>query len=170
MASENNFVVAVYDGPATAQAVFNILKDLQKEETLDIKEAAVLTRAPNGKIRVSNQGFIGTGKGGVLGLVIGAVVVSAPIAGLVVGGLIGFARSGDRRRLKEALDEQLEANQSALAVVVKQADWRVVAEATKQYPGEIIMSEISDEALATLEGIAGDEDLDEARAAAIEED
>jgi len=167
MAGEYSFAVAVYDGPASAQAVFNILKDLEKEEALDIKEAAVVTRASNGKIKMSNLGFVGTGKGGVLGLILGAVAVSAPLAGLVVGGLIGFGRSGDRRRLKMMLDDELGADQSALAIVIKQADWAAVAEATKQYPGELIMSEMSDDALATLEGIAGDEDFSEAKAEAL---
>ena len=89
MPNDYSFIVAVYDGPASAQAVFNILKNLQTEKALDIKEAAVFTRSGS-KIHMNNQGFVGTGKGGVLGLVIGAVVVSAPLAGLVVGGLIGF--------------------------------------------------------------------------------
>ena len=74
-----------------------ILQKLQKEEAIDIKEAAVVTRGASGKIAVDNLGFVGTGKGGVLGLVIGAVAISAPLAGLLVGGLIGFSRSGDRR-------------------------------------------------------------------------
>jgi uncharacterized membrane protein len=168
MAKDYSFAVVVYDGPASAQAVLNILKDLQEEETLDIKEAAVFSRYGNTKISMSNEGFVGTGKGGVLGLVIGAVVVSAPLAGLVLGGLIGFGRSGDRRHLKQVLDEALDADQSALAIVIKQADWAAVAEATKSYPGEIIMSELSDEALATLEDLADAEEFKAATAEAIE--
>ena len=168
MANDYSFAVVVYDGPATAQAVFNALKDLQKEKLLDIKEAAVISRYGGGKIAMSNEGFVGTGKGGVLGLVIGAVAVGAPLAGLVLGGLIGFGRSGDRRHLKHVLDETLEANQSALAVVIRQADWAAVAEATQSYPGEVIISEMSDEALATLEDLAGDEEFKAAAAEAIE--
>lgn len=168
VAQDYSFAVVVYDGPASAQAVFNILKDLQKEQTLDIKEAAVFSRYGSGKISMSNEGFVGSGKGGVLGLVIGAVVVSAPLAGLVLGGLIGFGRSGDRRHLKQVLDDAMGADQSALAVVIKQADWAAVAEATKSYPGEIIMSELSDEALATLEDLADDEEFKAATAEAIE--
>lgn len=168
MAKDYSFAVVVYDGPASAQAVVNILKDLQKEEALDIKEAAVFSRYGSGKISMSNEGFVGTGKGGVLGLVIGAVVISAPLAGLVLGGLIGFGRSGDRRHLKQVLDDAMGADQSALAVVIKQADWGAVAEATKSYPGEIIMSELSDEALATLEDLADDEEFKAATAEAIE--
>lgn len=168
MANDYSFAVAVYDGPASAQAVFNTLKELQKEKALDIKDAAVFTRSGGGKIKMHNEGFVGTGKGGVLGLVIGAVAVSAPLAGLVVGGLIGFGRAGDRRKLKHMLDEAMGANQSALAVVIKQADWATVAEETKGYSGEIIMSEMSDEALAMLEGLVDDEDLRTATAEAIE--
>ena len=141
LASDYNFALAVYDGPASARAVFNILEDLQKEKALDIKEAAVLTRAPSGKITMSNLGYVG---------------------------LIGFTRSGDRRKLKLILDEQLGADQSALAIVIKRADWSAVAEATRSYPGEIVMSEMSNEALAALEDMASDEDFAEAKAAVID--
>jgi uncharacterized membrane protein len=168
VANDYSFAVAVYDGPASAQAVFNTLKQLQKEKALDIKEAAVFTRSGGGKLKMSNEGFVGTGKGGVLGLVMGAVVVSAPLAGLVLGGLIGFGRSGDRRHLKKVLDDALGADQSALAVVIKQADWAAVADATKGYAGEIVMSEMSDDALATLEGLADEDDFKAATAEAID--
>ncbi len=168
MADNCSFAVAVYDGPASAQAVFNSLKALQKEKALDIKEAAVFTRGSGGKIKMNNEGFVGTGKGGVLGLVIGAVAVSAPLGGLVLGSLIGFGRSGDRRQLKKVLDEAMGADQSALALVVKSADWEVVADATEGYSGEIIMSDLSDEALETLEGLAGEDEFKAATAAAID--
>ncbi|HSF86440.1 MAG TPA: DUF1269 domain-containing protein [Acidimicrobiia bacterium] len=168
MASNYNFVLVVYDDLVGARAVFNILQGLQKEEKLDIKEAAVVTRGPSGKIAVDNLGFVGTGKGGVLGLVIGAVAASAPLAGLLVGGLIGFSRSGDRRRLKELLDDELGVNQSALAIVIKEADWVAVAEATKDWTGEIVRSELSDEALATLEGLSSENDVAAARGETLE--
>lgn len=162
MATEYNLVVVVYEGPAAAREVFNRLDELQKTKRIDIKEAAVVTRGPDGKLRMSNLGFVGTGKGGVLGLFVGAVVAGAPLAGLVVGGLVGFARSGDRRRLRHLLDEDLRSDQSTLALVIKSADWNAVAEATSDYPGEIIMSQLGEEALAALEGIADADDVAEA--------
>lgn len=169
MAEDYSFAIVVFDDYVGAKTVFNILQKLQKEEAIDIKEAAVVTRGASGKIAVDNLGFVGTGKGGVLGLVIGAVAVSAPLAGLLVGGLIGFSRSGDRRRLKELLDEELGVRQSALAIVIKEADWEAVAEATKGWPGEIIQSSLSEEALATLEGLSAEEDVADAKGEALEE-
>ena len=68
------------------------------------------------------------------------------------------------------LAEELDSSQSALAVVIKQADWTAVAKATEQYPGEILLSDISDEALSTLEGLSKDEDLDEATRSTIKFD
>lgn len=168
MADDYSFALVVYDGLPNARAVFNILIKLQEEDALDIKEAAVVTRGPSGKLAVDNLGFVGTGKGGVLGLVIGAVAVGAPLAGLLVGGLIGFARSGDRRRLKEVLDQELGSNQSALAIVIKEADWETVAEATKDWPGELVKSNLSDEALAALEDLSGEDDVAQASGDALE--
>ena len=169
MAENYSFALVVYDDYVGARAVFNILEKLQEEKAIDIKEAAVVTRGGSGKIAVDNLGFVGTGKGGVLGLVIGAVAVSAPLAGLLVGGLIGFGRSGDRRRLKEVLESELGPRQSALAIVIKEADWEAVAEATKGWTGEIIKSSLSQEALATLEGLSAEDDVAEAKGEALEE-
>lgn len=157
MADDYNFVVAVYEGPATARVVYNRLVELQEEERLDIKEAAVFTKAPSGKVEVQNLGYVAAGKGGFLGLLVGAIVASAPVAGLVIGSLIGFVRSGDRRRLRKLLVGELTPSQSALAIVIRKADWSLVAAATADYPAEIVMSEISDETLAALEGVAAEE-------------
>lgn len=168
MADDYNFVVAVYDGPASAQVMFNRLKDLQDQGSVNIKEAAVFTRSDGGKISMINEGFVGPGKGGVLGLVVGAITLSAPLAGLVVGGLIGFGRSGNRRQLKQVLDDALGANQSALAIVLSQADWAAIADATDGYEGEIIMSELTEEALASLESLAEEDELKAAAADAID--
>jgi uncharacterized membrane protein len=170
MAANYSFALVVYDDYVGARSVFNILQKLQEEKAIDIKEAAVVTRGASGKLAVDNLGFVGTGKGGVLGLVIGAVAVSAPLAGLLVGGLIGFGRSGDRRRLKEVLDNELGIRQSALAIVIREADWEAVAEATKGWTGEIIKSELSDEALATLEGLSAEGDVAAAKGEALEAD
>ena len=169
MANNYNLVIAVYDGPASAQVVYNAVKDLEDGGELEVKEAAVVTRSSGGKISMSNKGFVGTGKGGVLGLVVGAVTVSAPIAGLLVGGLIGFARSGDRRRLKQLLDENLGPDQSALAVVISPGGWSKVEGATPGYEGEVIDQPLSDDAIATLEQLAEEEDLDAARAEVVED-
>ena len=169
MGSEYTLVIAVYDGPASAQVVYNSMKQLEDDGELDVKEAAVITRSSGGKVSMSNKGFVGTGKGGVLGLVVGAVAVSAPIAGLLVGGLIGFARSGDRRRLKHLLDDRLGPDQSALAVVISEDGWAKIDESTPGYEGEVLSQPITDDALATLEALAEQEDLSEARAEVIDD-
>jgi hypothetical protein len=52
--------------------------------------------------------------------------------------------------------------------VIKEADWEAVAEATKGWEGEVIKSSLSDEALATLEGLSAEEDVADAKGDAVE--
>lgn len=167
MADSYSLAVIVYDGLDTADQAFDAMRMAQKDRDLDIKEAAVLQKE-DGKVKLSNKGFVGTGKGSVLGLIVGGLL-GGPLAGLVIGGLIGFVRSGDRRRLRDTLEESLGSGQSALAVVVRDDHWQSVADATATFEGELVINQLSAAALETLETISQDEDLTRAKAETVEE-
>lgn len=154
MSGKYNFALILYEGPATARVVFNNLTELRKARDFEVKEAAIFSKGVDGKIDVQNLGFIGTSKGGALGLLIGAVVAGAPLAGLAIGGLVGFARSGERRRLRSLLVDELDETQSALAIVVRRTDWATILDVIEGEPGEVLVSDISDEALAALDAAA----------------
>ena len=91
--------------------------------------------------------------GGFLGLLLfgpGAI-----LAGVVVGGMIGASRSQQRAALREFLDEKLGPDESALAILISDADWAAVQAATEQYGrGEVLEMELTPEDEAELNALA----------------
>ena len=92
------------------------------------------------------------------------------IAGAVIGGLIGSAGSEQRVELKEFLDDKLGQDQSALAVMIYDADWAAVQAATEPVygRGEVMAMELTPEAEAKLNALAENEEIAAAVAEEIE--
>jgi uncharacterized membrane protein len=104
--------------------------------------------------------------GGTVGLLIGGAVAPAVLGGAAIGALIGSSRSGDRRELKGFLEDKLGPDDSALAVLIKEADWAAVDEKMEPYGGDNLVIELTDEDAAALEAWGDTEEV----AAAVEEE
>ncbi len=178
MADQNHSLfVTVYQGQDTAERVYMTLRELEKDKLkkIDIKTAAVATRKPNGKIKIVHKRRVTVGKGivggGALGLVVAAFTAvggGAVLAGAVVGALVGGTRSRQRRDAKEFLDGKLGQNDSALIVLVTEADWEAVHEATASYGGENIAVRLTPEAEQQIAALAEDEEVAAAVAEEVE--
>ena len=62
-------------------------------------------------------------------MLLGAVAAPAVLAGAVVGGALGGLGHKDRKEVKAFLDEKLGPNDSAVAILIKGADWQAVQDA-----------------------------------------
>jgi uncharacterized membrane protein len=167
MAEKYSFIVVKYPQRETAEAALSVTQQLAKEKVLKLKDAVAVTKTEKGKIKLhqtkddpASRGFL---KGGVIGLVF-AVLLGA--AGWVVAGaLLGTAFAMFDRVIKDKLlkelGEDMTPNESALAVLVQEADWdalRARMEANN-FHGEIIVSELVDEHLAEVEKLAENEEV-----------
>jgi uncharacterized membrane protein len=159
---QSMFVVA-YKGQNTADQVYETLRGLEKQKEVKIKTAVVLTRMPDGKLKLVHKKRVTVGKGMVGGGLLGWLLIGtggALIAGVVVGGMIGASRSQERAALKEFLDEKLGPDESALAILISDADWAAVQAATEQYGrGEVLEMELTPEDEAELNALAGKEEV-----------
>ena len=169
---QSMFVVA-YKGQNTADQVYETLRDLQKEEKVKIKTAAVITRRENGQLKLIHKRRITVGKGAVGGGLLGLLIFGTGgglIAGAVIGGLIGSTRSGQRSTLKEFLDDKVGQDESALAILISDADWAAVRAATEEVygRGEVMAMELTPEAEAELNVQASDEAVAKAVAEEVE--
>jgi uncharacterized membrane protein len=166
---ESLFVVS-YSGRDTADQAYGTLRQREKDKQVDIKTAMVVNRKDNGKLKLKHKRRLTTGKGlvggGAVGLLIGGAVAPAVLGGAAVGALIGSSRSGDRRKLKGFLEDKLGPDDSALAVLIKEADWTAVDEKMESYGGENLVVELTDEDAAAIEAWG---DTEEAVAAVDEE-
>ncbi len=166
---ESLFITA-YSGRDTADEAYDTLRQMEKGKQVDIKTAMVVNRKDNGKLKLKHKRRLTAGKGlvagGAVGLVLGAAAAPAVIGGAAVGALIGSSRHGDRKEVKGFLEDKLGPDDSALAVLIKEADWAAVNEKMEPFGGEDLHVELTAEDAAAIEALAEDEDV----AAAVNEE
>ena len=169
---QSMFLVA-YKGQNTADQVYETLRGLQRQEKVKIKTAVVLTRMPDGKLKLVHKRRVTVGKGMVGGGFLGLLLFGpgAIVSGVVAGGLIGASRSEQRAALRKFLDEKLGPDESALAILISDADWAAVQAATEQYGrGEVLEMELTPEDEAELNALAGKEEVVEGSRRIVVED
>lgn len=162
------FIIA-YPGKETADEVYHTLRALEKQDKIDIKTAATIYRKEDGKLRLKHRRRLTVWKGafgvGAVGLIL-AGTGAGFLAGAIIGALIGSRRSGQRREVKEFLDDKLGPDDSALVILVTNADWEAVQSEVNHYGGEQLAVELTAEAEKRLAEIAADEEV----AAAVHEE
>ena len=127
--------VGVYPGVHSAEADYDLVKDLHRKEGLiDAYDAAVIERRADGRTKIVKKHETPTRVGGVLGggvgLATGLVIALFPIAaigggllagtaagGAILGAVAGHAAAGMSRDDLKELGEHLDAGQAGLVVV-----------------------------------------------------
>ena len=167
------FIVA-YEGRDTAEDVYHTLHELQKDKKLKIKTAMVIYRKDNGKLKLVHKHRIQTWGGAAIGsgvaLLLGAVAAPAVLAGAVVGGALGGLGHTDRKDVKEFLDGELGTDDSAVAILIKEADWQAVEDATKQYGGKDLKVELTADAQQKLSDLGADPEVADAVSDEVEQE
>ncbi len=131
-------VAAAFTSENGAKEALDRLKALKAQGAVGIKNAAVLRKDENGKLRIGETGDLSPARGGVIGGVVGAgigllagpaLLVPAAI-GALIGGLAGkLSDSGfPQERLKQ-LGENLTPDSSAIIAVVEHTWVKQVEEA-----------------------------------------
>lgn len=167
MAEKYSFIVIKYPQRETAEAALSVTQQLAKEKVLKLKDAVAVTKTEKGKIKLhqtkddpASRGFL---KGGVIGLVFAVLLGAAGwvVAGALLGTAFAMFDRGIKDKLLKELGEDMTPDESALAVLVQEADWdalRARMEANN-FHGEIIVSELVDEHLAEVEKLAENEEV-----------
>ena len=157
-----DLIVAVLEGREKADEFFTAVKSGEDSGAFTIKEAATFTREESGQIRLNNKGYVAGWKGGGIGLGIG-ILLGGPIGFAAVGGLIGYIRGAERRRLRDEINAKLGPEQSAIALMLEDPiDWDVLREVGNTFGAELLMSELRGEPLAKLEELSEDGEVQQA--------
>jgi uncharacterized membrane protein len=160
-------LVAVgFDNPQEADRVLTELARLQREYLIDLEDAVVAIRQPDGKVNLKqsiNMVGVGAASGGLSGALWGSLVgllFLNPLAGMAVGGLVGAgsgALSGslvdygiDDTFIRQIADT-LQPNTSALFVLVRKAQPEKVLQELSQFRGKVLRSSLSPEQEARLQ-------------------
>ena len=169
---ESLFIVS-YSGRDTADEAYDTLRQMEKDKQVDIKTAMTVTRKDSGKLKLKHRRRLTTKKGllagGAVGLLIGGAAAPAILGGAAVGALIGSSRHGDRQEVKGFLEDKLGPDDSALAVLIKEADWEAVNEKMEPYGGEDLLVALTDEDAAAIEALYADEEVTNATEQVVDE-
>jgi uncharacterized membrane protein len=169
---ESLFIVS-YSGRDTADEAYDTLRQMEKDKQVDIKTAMTVTRKDNGKLKLKHRRRLTTGKGlvagGAVGLLVGGAVAPVVLGGAAVGALIGSSRHGDRKEVKGFLEDKLGPDESALAVLIKEADWAAVDEKMEPYGGEDLRVELTADDEAAIEALDDDEETAAATEQVVDE-
>jgi len=154
-----SFIVVKYPQKATADAALNVVLGLTKVKVIKLRDAVTITKTEKGKLKLhqtkddtAKQGFL---KGGGIGVLF--ALLFGPVGWVAAGAALGTAFAmfdrGIKDKLLKELGEKMTPEQSALAVLVEEADWETLRQrmAEHNFHGEIIVQELIAEHLAAVE-------------------
>ena len=151
-------VAVAFDGPDEADRALNELTRLQKEYLIDLEDAVVATRGPDGKVRLK-QTMDMTGRGaatgglwgGMWGVLVGLLFMN-PLIGLITGAAFGAGAGavsgslvdyGINDGFMRSLAETIRPNTSALFVLVRKVQPEKVLEEMSRFRGRLLRSSLS---------------------------
>ncbi|MBC7801762.1 MAG: DUF1269 domain-containing protein [Gemmatimonadaceae bacterium] len=162
----SELVVIAFDTPHEADRVLTDLSRLRKEHLIDLEDAVVVIRDPDGDVRIKqsiNMVGMGATQGGLSGALWGSLVgllFLNPLVGFAVGGAIGAgtgALSGsmvdygiDDGLIKQ-IGETLKPDTSALFLLIRKVQPEKVLAELSAFKGRVIRSSLSPEQEARLQ-------------------
>ena len=159
--SKYSFIVVKYPEAGTAEVALKAVRQLAKEDVVSLKDAVAITKNAKGKVKLhqtkddsAGKGFL---KGGAIGIVFGLLFGGLPIviAGAVSGTAVGMFDKGIKDKLMKAVGEDMSGDESALAVLIKKADWETLRTRmqSENFNGEIVISELLPEHMNEVDAL-----------------
>jgi uncharacterized membrane protein len=155
-----SFIVVKYAGADTAGAALATVRELAKEKVVKLKDAVAITKTEKGKIKLhqtkddtAGKGFL---KGGVIGIVFAVLFGGAAwlVAGAALGTAFAMFDRGIKDKLLKELGENMTSDESALAVLIEEADWgALLSRMDSKYTGEVLVEQLVEDHLAAVEAL-----------------
>jgi uncharacterized membrane protein len=151
-------VVVGFDNPHDADRALTELGRLQKEYLVDLEDAVVAIRTPEGKLKLKQSvDMVGAGaaSGGLWGATWGALVgllFLNPLLGLATGAALGMGSGALSGKLVDyginddfirSIGQTLQPNTSALFVLVRKFQPEKVLAELGQFRGQVLRSSLS---------------------------
>lgn len=166
----SELVVVSFDNPSRADEVLSELRRLQREYLVDLEDAVVAVRKPDGEVQLKQSvNLVGVGAasgtlwGGLWGSLVGLLFLN-PLAGFALGTMVGAGAGALSGKLTDYgiddnfirdLARSLQPNTSALFVLVRKAQPEKVLEQLARFPGRVLRSSLSPEQEARLQAALG---------------
>jgi uncharacterized membrane protein len=145
-------VVIDYESEVKAEEVRLALLKMQKEYLIDLADAVVVVREPNGKVKLRqlyNLTAAGAATGGFWGALIGLLFLS-PLFGFAIGAAAGAVSGalqdvGIDDNFMKSLGETLKSGTAALCVLIRHMTPDKVVEELRKFGGTLIKTNLSHE-------------------------
>src|SRR3974377_768574 len=154
-----SFIVVKYPKKETADEALKVVLGLAKEKVAKLRDAVALTKTEKGRIKLhqtkDDPAAKGLVKGGGIGVIF-ALLFGPPgwiVAGAALGAAFATFDRGIKNKLLKELGEKMTPQESALAVLVEEADWEMALGrmADKNLQGKVVVQELVAEHLAAIE-------------------
>jgi uncharacterized membrane protein len=154
-----SFIVVKYPKQGTADEALKVVLGLAKQKVVKLRDAVAITKTAKNKIKLhqtkddaTSKGLL---KGGVIGVIF-ALLFGPPgwiVAGAALGGAFATFDRGIKNKLLKELGENMTPEESAMAVLVEEAEWETVFNRMREhnFQGEIIVKELIAEHLDAVE-------------------
>ncbi|MCU1491132.1 MAG: hypothetical protein JWM85_2537, partial [Acidimicrobiaceae bacterium] len=119
--------VGLYASKADAEADYDAIKTLDHAGEVRLFDAAIITKGPDGRVRLSTDEEA-TRNGTVVGAVVGILFPPFLVADVAAGAMIGHLWGGMSRADMKDLGELLDSGDIALVVVAESSLQRAVAD------------------------------------------
>lgn len=166
-----DLICVAFDDPTTADRVLTELTALQKEYVIQLKDACVVVRSPDGEVHLHQAmplirtGAMAGGTSGALwGTLIGLLFLN-PLAGMAVGAGVGAASGAIAGKLSDygipddfikELGSTIRPNSSALFLLVQKVTADKVLPRMAEFKGRVLKTSLSDEREQRLRAALGD--------------
>ena len=150
----STLIIVTFDDMEKASELLKTVNGMEKDNLVILKDAAVVVKDDNGKVKVKETDEPSTGRGAVtggsLGLIIG-LIIGGPVGGLLLGGAIGAwaARKVDlgidNDKIK-AIEEGMQNGTSVLFLQIQAAakkEWLIAL--IRDSGGEVVEIVLDDE-------------------------
>jgi uncharacterized membrane protein len=155
-----DLICVAFDDPTTADRALTELTALQKEYLIELKDACVVVRSPDGEVHlhqamplVKTGALSGGASGALWGTLIGLLFLN-PLAGMALGAGFGAASGALAGKLSDygipddfikQLGGTIKPNSSALFLLVQKVTADKVLPKVAQYKGRVLKTSLSDD-------------------------
>jgi uncharacterized membrane protein len=167
-----DLVCVAFDDATAADRALGALTAMQKEYLIQLADACVVIRPPEGEIQLkqamqlTKMGAVGGGASGALwGGLIGLLFLN-PLAGVAIGASVGAASGAVAGKLSDygipddfikQLGGTIKPDSSALFLLVKKVTGDKVLPRMAEFKGRVLKTSLSDEQEARLRKALGDQ-------------
>jgi uncharacterized membrane protein len=162
----SELIVVAFDEPNKADEVLNELRALQREYLIDLEDAVVAVRRPDGKVQLKqsvNLVSMSAASGGLWGALWGTLVgllFLNPLVGFALGTMVGagtgalagaLADYGIDDDFARELARTLKPNSSAIFILVRKMQPEKVLADLSRFRGRVLRTSLSPEQEARLQ-------------------